>query len=162
MYIGIDPGSKGAIAAWDGSRLRVWDMPMHVVTRGKTEKLRADLSGISRLASALSMLSPTLAVQEDVGGMPGQSAPAAFNFGWTCAATAMALAAHGVPFRLITPRVWKDSYGLKGEKDDAIALASQLFPAFVDYWTDRRGNGSADQRGGRAEAALIARYASTI
>lgn len=162
MYIGIDPGLKGAIALYQSGNLRLWDMPTLAVTRGKSTKLRIDLHALAKLIGILAETSPALAVVEDVGGMPGQSAPAAFSFGWACCAPVMALATCGVPYRLVQPQVWKRSYSIRGDKDDALQLATQLLPAHCDLWSARRGNGDAGQRAGRAEAALIARYASTL
>ena len=163
MYIGIDPGLKGAIALYqaDGA-VRVWDMPTLSVQRGKSTKQRVDLHALARLIGVIAELSPTMAVVEDVGGMPGQSAPAAFSFGWACCAPVMALAMCGVPYRLVQPQIWKRSYSIRGDKDDALQLATQLLPTHAAYWAATRGNGDAGQRAGRAEAALIARYASTI
>lgn len=162
MYIGIDPGLKGAIALSGGGALRVWDMPTHVITRGKTQKLRLDLHALARLFAVIAETSPALAVLEDVGGMPGQSAPAAFSFGWACGAVAASLAAHDVPYRLIQPQAWKKHYGIRGDKDDALALATQLMPAHAALWAAGRGNGDLAQRSGRAEAALIAHFAATL
>lgn len=162
MFIGIDPGLKGAIALYDASRLRIYDMPVHSVTRGKTEKLRVDLHGLSELIGRVAEMGPMLAVLEDVGGMPGQSAPAAFSFGWACGALAASLAAHRVPFRMVQPQAWKKHFKIRGDKDDALALATQLMPQHAHLWAARRGNGDAHLRAGRAEAALIARYAATL
>ena len=77
--VGIDPGSLGALALLDGGRLvDVADMPIVKVRRGKTDK--SELEGYE-LARLLRRWDARLGVIEAVGGMTGQSASAAFNFG---------------------------------------------------------------------------------
>lgn len=152
-YGGIDPGLSGAIALHNGSRVRVWDIPTHTVKRGKTYKRRLDDAGMLRLARFLADAGLVCVAIEDVGGLPRQSAPGAFTFGDLTGAIRMSFLACGVPVHKVPSVVWRAGVKLKGDKDDARALASRLFPADAHQWPNKGHDG-------RAEAALIARYAA--
>lgn len=153
--LGVDPGAKGALALLDGSRLEIFDMPRHYVRRGKTDK--AEIDG-AKLWSILQALEADHLVIEQVGGMTGQSASAAFNFGRAAAAPEYMAVARGWAVTRVPPQTWKKALRVLGGKDAAVARASNLFPRHTGLWAAVRGNGDADQREGRAEAALIAEY----
>lgn len=155
VTIGIDPGLKGAIAAYDGTRIRTFDIPTHTVKRGKTYKDRLDSLAVLRIARLLSQLKPDCVAIEDVGGMPRQSASGAFTFGFATGEIAMAFKSCGLAVHPVAPVTWKAQFKLKGSKDDSRALASRLFPNSADQWP-RAGHD------GRAEAALIALYAARV
>lgn len=155
LTLGIDPGLGGALALYDTASgdVRVWDVPTHTVRRGKTDKRRLDAVGLAGLVRAIASLDVSVALIEDVGGMPGQSAPAAFTFGHVAGALEMCLLSHGVSVRKISPRAWKAALGVRGDKDDSRAKASELLPAFAHRWARKKDDG-------RAEAALLAYVAA--
>lgn len=148
IFIGVDPGFSGAVATIleDGS-LEVEDMPVLKNTKGKTE---IDLHGL------LSALHPegfeALAVVEQVGAMPGQGVSSMFRFGQSYGAIQMAIAAHRIPVKYVTPVRWKKHFGLTRGKDVSRGLAMQRFPDRADWFKRVKDDG-------RAEAALIALYA---
>lgn len=153
--IGIDPGFAGAVAVLRGADVATYPIPVHKIKSGKTLKKRIDTHGWLSLCEQLSMLSPDLAVFETVGGMPGQSAPAAFSFGFGTGVLMCGLLAHGVPVQSVTPQVWKRALGVPASADGARAMASSLIPAGAHLW-QRAG------QDGHAEAALMALYGARV
>ena len=82
MIVGVDPGAYGALALLKGGELiTVHDMPILKIRRGKTDKAEVDSYALQRLFAGLEI---DVVVLEQVGGMTGQSASAAFNFGRSC------------------------------------------------------------------------------
>lgn len=152
--LGIDPGVNGALAicSQNNTIIRTWDFPTVKYRIGKTVKTRLDVPAFLDLVLGVAaMWSPDLAVIEDVGGLPGQSAPAAFTFGFTTGCQTSALIAAGIPFTKVKPSVWKKALGVPAEKSAARMMASQLLPNGQDQWP-------LVKHDGRAEAALLALY----
>ena len=128
VYIGIDPGKSGGLAAcaWDGKIVAV-KMP---ATERDVWDWFVQIRGVD-----------CFAVIEKVGGyMPGgrgNIGSAMFNFGASYGGLRMALIAAGIPFEAITPGVWQRALGIsprkktesKGAwKNRLKAKAQQLFP----------------------------------
>ncbi|WP_414464395.1 hypothetical protein [Hyphomicrobium sp. DY-1] len=153
-FIGIDPGTKGAVSVvYDNDRVECFDVPTVKYKIGKTTKLRLDVPAFIDLMSALAMtFDPQLVVIEEVGGLPKQSAPNAFTFGKTTGAMVAALYAAKLPFVEVPPSVWKRRYRLSSDKDKCRMVAGQLLPAGRTLWSKKTQDG-------RAEAALLALYA---
>lgn len=147
--VGVDPGAHGALALLTDTVLAgVYDMPKLLVRRGKTDK--AEVDGYS-LATLLKSLAPDVVYIEQVGGLPGQSASAAFNFGRAAGAVEYACKALGYRVEMIAPMTWKRAMRLNGGKDDSRALAMRQWPAAASEFARKKDND-------RAEAALIAEY----
>lgn len=151
--LGIDPGITGALACWSGVQIKcVHDVPVLKYRVGKSVKKRLDLAAFHDLVTALhATFEFDLAVIEDVGGLPKQSAPNAFTFGFTAGAMTMALVAAGVPFQKVDPAKWKKVMCVSSDKNRARQTASELMPSARHLWT-------RSQDDGRAEAALLALY----
>jgi len=150
ILVGIDPGLSGAIAVYStefNEVLAMYDMPVLEVKRGKTFKRQIDLTGLDDIFCTC----PNAAFIEDVFGMPGQSAPAAFNFGGAVWAVKYALHRYGISTTPVNPAKWKKALGVPAEKDGARLRASQLIPSASHWWKRKKDDG-------RAEAALIAYY----
>ena len=150
LIIGVDPGAKGAIAilGMNGSIHEVHDMPAVEVKVGKTKRHRVSVHGV---ADILRGLRPEMVIIEDVGGMTGQSASAAFTFGHACGLIQGAVAALGFPLALIPPQRWKRAAGLPADKGAARLRAMQL-------WPDQAKQFERVKDDGRAEACLLARH----
>lgn len=147
--VGVDPGAYGAIALLiDGRLSTVTDMPILKVRRGKGEK--AEVDGYS-LASVLREMKPDIAYVEQVGGMTGQSASAAFNFGRAAGAVEYALKALGVRVEMVAPVTWKRAMKINNGKDGSRAAAMR-------FWPDRAETFKRVKDDGRAESALIAEW----
>lgn len=147
-YIGIDPGSKGAMAIiYDTGEIDIID-------------LDNDLESYIQLTYMADYDIETYAMVEDVCGRPGQSCQANTTF--------MKLAGYAEFLGMyisypkgasdkVKPQTWKKHFGLitrgltKTEKKHlSIDLAKRLFPSVADQLTLSKD--------GRAEALLLARY----
>lgn len=147
--LGVDPGAHGALALIINGQLNdVFDMPKLYVRRGRTDK--AEVDGYS-LAALLRALNPDIAYIEQVGGLPGQSASAAFNFGRAAGAIEYACKALDYRVEMIAPASWKKAMRLNGGKDDSRAMAMRQWPEHASLFARKKDND-------RAEAALIAEF----
>jgi crossover junction endodeoxyribonuclease RuvC len=153
--LGVDPGLSGAFCLLQVSSRRIealWDMP---VADG-----RVDPEGVALIVdSAKSATGGQLrAAVENVSSMPRQAG--AFNFGRSAGVIHGVLGAMGVPMDLISPNVWKGAMGLRRlvnetqdqNKTRARELAMKLWPESAGLFRRVKDDG-------RAEAALIARFA---
>jgi len=149
VFVGVDPGKSGSMAvlyiAGDGYHVLV------LRPFGEAEFL-AELRNVERLAKSGVVVK---AVVEHVGGMPGQSAPASFNFGDNFGFTRGLLTALGIPYELVRPQKWKKEFSCTSDKNTAIDVAKRLFPG-VDLKRTPRCQKDDD---GHAEALLMAEYA---
>lgn len=151
-YVGIDPGSKGAVV--------VLDEDCNIIYLSDLDKNLETYYNIY-YDTICNYDSDTQAVAvEDVCGRPGQSCAANTTFmklagyaeflGW--------MMQYGARYEKVKPQVWKKYYGLifgkdvkKSDKKKAsVMLARKLFPDKADFFKLSKD--------GRAEAALIARY----
>lgn len=146
IYMGIDPGSKGAVAAIGEHGSIVYDMPTLELLMEYTTGLRANKGDSYRVAI------------ESVHPLPGQSCTATFTYGQNfMLAKLIGLCYNSKPV-MVSPQKWKNHYGLKrikGEsktdyKKRSVDKARELFPdmaCVLPYSKD-----------GRAEALLIAKW----
>ena len=122
LFIGIDPGGSGAMAAIDGQGVVVG-----VVKNVATERdLWNALSGWVRLYPG------TYAVVEIVHSMPKQKqgVSSSFKFGRSYGFLRGILVASGVRFSEVAPFKWQTAMRCrtKGDKNVSKARAQQLFP----------------------------------
>jgi crossover junction endodeoxyribonuclease RuvC len=141
---GIDPGLSGAIAIFEP--FEVYDMPTHLLTRGKKSKREIDVAGLSAILGGRGL---SHAFIEQVGAMPGQGVSGVFAFGKAYGIVIGVLTALGVAITFVPPQRWKKVLGVPKAKDGARARASQLMPQAAGNWPLVRHDG-------RAEASLIA------
>lgn len=147
--VGVDPGAYGALSLIaNGQLIRVDDMPIIKIRRDKTDK--AEVDGYT-LASVLREMAPDILFLEQVGGITGQSASAAFNFGRAAGAVEYAAKALGIRVELVPPGTWKRAMKLNPGKDAARAMAMRMWPERADLFKRVK---DAD----RAEACLIAEW----
>lgn len=154
VFIGIDPGRKGAIACIDAlSRLpaiNVWDMPaeyergiyLGAMPHGDSEFLDCAIVGIEWNTSR-----------------PGEVPDYAFRFGLQTGQLDAWYAAKGYTVKHISPQKWKNYFGLPGKQDDpgslqGAALWCKLYPQYKGLIYGPRG-GILD---GPLDALLIAEY----
>ena len=167
ITLGIDPGITGAISIFDDdddldnkTRLvdprlvDVFDLPTMQI--GKSKQLNSSaLSKLIKKYMYWTEWSPystpkMIAYVEKVGAMPGQGVTSIFNFGMGYGAIQGVLAAHHIPYKLVTPQKWKKYYNLTGkDKDCARTLAIQQFP---------KAELNLKKHIGRADAILIGQY----
>lgn len=145
IYIGVDPGKKGAYAVIDGPNREVFawdDMEFASFMSQYSDAARARRAHI-------------VAAVEKVGARPGQGVTSMFNFGKSAGFIEGVLTAVGIPFQLVTPQKWKADLGLDSDKAKSIAVCKQLFPG-VNLLATPRCFRESD---GMAEALLLALYA---
>lgn len=152
IFIGIDPGLDGALAAIesDGHVLLVEDTPTVSVKKGKGKK-RVYIDG--SMVQTLSKLSGGRLIRmvgiENVHARPKQGVTSMFSMGYGFGLWSGILSALGIPYERIEPVSWKRAIGgLVGEdKGQSIIVARRLFPtASLDRKKDH----------GRADSLLIA------
>lgn len=132
VFVGIDPGKSGGIAALspDGTVLGYWAMP------------DTDLG----TWSIFSDFGPnTHATLEKVGAMPGQGVTSMFTFGRGYGVLLGCLAASGTPFDTVTPQLWMKEFSLSRKKGLTKTAwktvlrdkAQQLFPS-LPVWSETK------------------------
>lgn len=152
-YVGIDPGSRGAMAIIDseGNVADIIDIDNNVDT----------YSGL--IIRFIDNLDKDFYVAvEDVCGRPGQSCAANTTFMKLAGYAELVGYFIATDFLKVKPQVWKKHFGLIFPKDmsktekkhKSIELAKELFPAVADQLTASKD--------GRAEALLIARYMKDV
>lgn len=148
IYIGIDPGAKGALVA---------------IKNGKVFYKSVFSKDIYRhVVSSCSKIDKTVAVVEKVHAMPSQGVTSMFSFGENFGWIQGLLDAYGIPFVLVPPQTWKKKYGLIADKgtdkkvikQNSIERAKTLFPG-VSLLASSRCKVESD---GLAEALLIADF----
>ena len=145
-FIGIDPGSKGAVAILDskGDVVLLEDIPFL-----KTEKCM-DILAFSDLINDY-ILEEHHCVLEKCQYTPAIKGSGAFTFGKTIGYTECALLLLKVSHELVRPQLWKKEFSLLNkEKQGSIEVAKRLFPSMTDKLLKTKD--------GRAEALLIAEY----
>jgi hypothetical protein len=152
LYIGIDPGEKGAIAGLFGDGLDgfVYDFESGLALQ--------ELKGLDALLSVCAML-------ERVHAFPKQGVSSVFKFGTNFGVWIGRLEALDIPYHFVAPAKWQKALfstepkvykKVKGEKKIdtkkmSLNVARRLFPNFSDKLTRVKDNG-------RADALLIAYY----
>ena len=146
--LAVDIGTQGAAALLDeaGNLLDVVDLP----TLDSGPACRPGISP-HLFAAIVRRWAPSRAWVEWIGPRQGDRPAGAFSFGASKATVETALAVLGVPYRTITPAVWKRTAGIpagRGMKDLARSRA-------IERWPDRAEAFARVKDHDRAEAALI-------
>lgn len=151
LYIGIDPGFRGAFAVLGPEGDDVRQLVSTPVTNSKPPEY---LDGA--MADLVVMAEPEIAIAavERAQAMPRQGVRSMFSIGLGYGLWRGVLAAHGVRCELLRPQDWRKAVGLPtgADKGASVALASRLFPSVAAWLRGPRG-GLND---GMAEALLIA------
>ncbi len=140
LFLGIDPGKKGALAVLDTETMRVscTDMP------GTTRELHEFIAGLPIIAGC---------VLEKLHAGPVMGRTTIATMFMDYGALKGALAWKDIPFDEVRPAKWKPAMNLSKDKNASREKASQMFP-------DDAGQFSRVKDDGRAEAALLAHYAA--
>lgn len=101
-YIGIDPGAKGYLVAYDARDKGYWKVPL------ASDEL---LDVLTRFAEL-----DCIAVIEKVGAMPGQGRSSIFTFGFSAGRIVGILEAMGIPYTHVTPQKWQKEMWDSGDK----------------------------------------------
>lgn len=144
--MGIDPGASGALAFWFPdfpNKIGVFDFPL----------IDGEIN-CAAMADIVRTHNPDLCIIEAVGPMPKQGVSSTFKFGVAYGMARGVIACLAIPQIYVSPTKWKKHYGLLADKEKAREMAITLWPASEAF---RRKKDH-----GRAEAALLARYGSTV
>lgn len=125
LYLGIDPGLHGAIAALDGSGAVIGTWPMPVVGG------EVHAAGLADLVRHL-ICTHTIAraAVEKVSSMPKQGVASTFSFGTGWGMVRGVLATLSVPVQLVAPTLWKKAVlaGLTHDKTGALRYCASRWP----------------------------------
>lgn len=143
IYIGIDPGQKGAMALLtDTARFP------EIIPYNKEEY-------IARLRLIFYEEAECICCIESVHALPRQGITSTWNFGVSYGWLLGMLDTLAIPYQPIAPYKWKNEFGLNSDKAQSITVCKQLFPGIKLVRTER--SRKADD--GMAEASLMALYA---
>lgn len=127
VYIGIDPGKSGAIAAIVELRDEIGRYAefIHWTKNAETDQ---DVS--EWVAGLLVKDDENFAYIENVHSTPQMGVTSAFTFGDSLGFLRGLLTAHQIPFEKVTPQKWQKVMGClsKGDKNVTKAAAQRLFP----------------------------------
>lgn len=140
IYIGIDPGKKGAMAV-------ISDLTPRKVIIPYGELYRETLEKIDHTNAK--------ACLEHVGAMPKQGVVSMFNFGVNFGYIRGLLEAFKISYELVRPQKWKKEFSITGDKNSSIEVCRRLFPDVTLKRTDK----CRKDDDGMAEALLMAEYA---
>jgi len=160
LLVGIDPGVTGAVAAVTPSGSLQWVIDMPVRDAGKRNRTSNEIDA-SGLATYLRLIVRDIDEVwiEDVHPMPrigasnaGHGTLGAFSLGDSRGAIRGVCECLGLAIRRVPSRTWKKAFGLDADKDKALAVVRKFYPGSTLF--------ARKKDHGRAEAVLIARYAS--
>ena len=140
IYIGIDPGQRGAMAA-------IQENDAAVIPFNKDEYIR--------YLTDIKHNHPCVCCIEAVHSITGQGIASSFKFGQTYGWLLGILDAIGIPYQPITPQKWKKEFGLTSDKAQSVEVCKRLYPGVNLLRTER----SRKEDDGMAEALLMATYA---
>lgn len=157
VYVGIDPGLSGAIAAIDGDGRLISAARTPVLKPSGKGKTVYDLPEMVRAVEEISESGRWIArvALEQVSAMPHDGVTSSFRFGTGWGLWRGILAALRVPTILVRPQAWQGETLAgkprgKDSKTSAVAVAKSLFPSIpIRYKADW----------GMADAVLMAEWA---
>lgn len=161
IVLGIDPGVDGAVARIERVGPQVYVDVVNIPTLQKEGRNRAgglkmkrvvDVAALLDLLAKQAVLGAEMAFVEDVGGLPGQSGPASFVFGFGAGLIRAGLHAAAVPVTYVSSARWKGDMRAPKDKKASIMRACELLPLYAPHF---QTGGDEAKRSGRAEAAMI-------
>jgi crossover junction endodeoxyribonuclease RuvC len=155
MIVGLDPGTRGAIAALDGREVvLVENLPVHTVAaKGRGDRAELDVHTLHALIAGLGPIEH--AFVEKVAARPGNGSVSMFRFGQACGAIYATLAVMGIPLSFVQPQAWQRHHGIGPSPEAARQRAVQLYPQIASRLARK-----ADAN--RADALLIAGYGQHV
>lgn len=145
IYVGIDPGQKGAIAFIKNNSIIIYDMPLFS---------NKEIDGI-KTSDIFFTEGGDFCILEKAQTMPQQGTVSMFKYGMSYGIIKGVLYSFEISFQEVPPQKWKKEYSLSKDKAESIATAKKLFPdCKIDFRTCK-----GRMLDGRAEALLLAEYA---
>lgn len=148
IYVGVDPGARGGLAAIDENNKILFAVPM------SRENL---VNYIKNLHNDITERNDAvIACVEKVGAMPGQGVTSMFSFGKSAGFIEGVLESFQIPYQLVPPQTWKKSFSLlHKDKKESIETCKKLFPGVNLLPTER----SRKESDGIAESLIMSLYA---
>lgn len=143
--LAVYPGASGAIAFYFTEHPGTVSAEDAPVADGRLDA--------ATLASRIEIMKPEFAIIERVSAMPKQGVSSTFRFGEAFGMAQGVIAALKIPVYFVTPGKWKKHFGLSADKEEARARALHLWPGRAELFSRKRHHG-------RAEAALMTRFAA--
>ena len=168
ILLAADPGLTGALALLDTVTrdLVVADMPTTKNARKSSALKIIDAHALFDLIVMFrEAYGATHFIVEQVGGIPKQSAPAAFNFGFGAGLLRMAAVGSKFTIEEVPPQRWKANMRVSTTPDQIRSRATEVFPFHDHLWnrdTLRLKSPNSEVGLGRAEAALLAAYGQRL
>jgi hypothetical protein len=158
IFVGIDPGLTGAVAAIGCNGARVADIPtLEIPGSGRTKRV---VHGYE-LARLIRQLVPAgevaIVVLEDVHAMSSSISGSGANTSLMHSKGVIegVLSVLRLEVRMVNTRKWKGLFGLDADKSKALAIARNLYPEIAETHLARKKDD------GRADALLMAHYGKT-
>lgn len=145
IYIGLDPGKKGAMAIMGYSNTTGERYMMKIIPFDPQEYIKA-----------LKQYNGATVCIEQVHSISKQGIASSFTFGVMYGWLLGMLDTIGVSYQAVSPQKWKKDFGLlRSDKLKSVEVCQHLLPNANLYRTDR----CKKPDDGMAEAALLAIYA---
>lgn len=149
IFVGVDPGSKGAIALLDPTTMQVAFIDLSLTMPQVMAEIRAYEDSQPEGTAYSAMI-------EDVASLPNVSAKSNFSFGYNLGSVTTLLMAMALPLDKVRPKAWQSYVGIKPKsptiKKDVAEIVTRLYPT-CDIYGPR--GGLID---GRSDALAIAHY----
>ena len=145
IYIGLDPGKKGAMAIMGYSNTTGERYMMKIIPLDPQEYIKT-----------LKQFNGATVCIEQVHSLPREGVKSVWSFGQTYGWLLGVLDAVGLSYQTVPPNLWKKDFSLlRTEKKQSIEVCKRLFPGIELKRTDRCRNDDDNM----ADAALICEYA---
>jgi hypothetical protein len=156
IILAIDPGITGALAFYDlnAPHLAVHDMP---IVDGDVNASQLHFM-LTHLDDGQKRPKPQIAIIERVHPHPKEGVSSVWRFASAYTTARVVVQLLGIPAMLASPAKWKKALRLQGGsegKEQARRMAIEAFPDHSQLFSRKKDHN-------RAEAALLAFYASTL
>lgn len=163
LFVGVDPGLDGGIAAVDEAGRPAWREAMPFIgTKGKGKRL-LDQVGVLRMMRFLAAKGVVGVALEIQQSMPGQGVASTFQIGRGFGALEMVVPALGLALHPVRPQAWQKVMlagtpdSMEDTKDRAALAAQRLWPT-LDL---REHAGCRKPHDGIVDALLLAEWLRT-
>lgn len=155
IYIGIDPGLDGAIAIFNepADTLIVHDMPTYEVTKNGKKRREVNAQEVANILRCgdVRQIKRKLIIELS-GARPGDGAIQAHRTGVNWGVVYGVVVALNISHSVVSPQAWKKAMKATADKDLSRRRACEEWPDYTNQFSRKKDHG-------RAEAALMAKYA---
>lgn len=151
IILAIDPGISGALAFYNTEHVRyieVFDMPI----------LDGNVNPHEIMACIKHNKKPDVAIIEQVSPMPKEGVSSVWRFASAFTTAHVVVRMMNIPLIMVSPAKWKRAANLKGGKEGKEQARNRVIEMFPEHALSF----NLKKHHGRAEAAMLAVYASTL